>query len=225
MIDIKNLKQCQYNHYQMGLHEYDEDLLICQRYQVNIKSQQSYILDLYSTNYIIENQQIKFKRYFCLKYLKYEFDQYDINEFLLIFPLYVPKMKLFINQRDNIQNQMEILKIQVNHHILKCLQGKRKLIKTLLLNLVIYLKINMKIMKKLQYKRVNLMTKNKLPKEFLKRKSKKMIQYQYQNNINLTYIESSSSSVKIKKSNKIKKSTLFFNNNHNDPFNQQIFIQ
>ncbi|CAD8104351.1 unnamed protein product [Paramecium sonneborni] len=87
MVEIKNLKQCQYNHYSMGLHEYNEDLLICQRYQINAKQTQQYFLDLYSENYIIEDQQILCQRYFCLKCLKYDFDSYDSTSYLWICPL------------------------------------------------------------------------------------------------------------------------------------------
>ncbi|CAD8090500.1 unnamed protein product [Paramecium primaurelia] len=87
MVDIKNLKQCQYNHYLMGLHEYNEDLLICQRYQINGKQIQQYLLDLYSENYIIENEQIMCQRYFCQNCLKFDFDSYETTSYLWICPL------------------------------------------------------------------------------------------------------------------------------------------
>ncbi|CAD8089993.1 unnamed protein product [Paramecium primaurelia] len=87
MVEVKNMKQCHYNHFSMGLHEYNEDFLICQRYQINAKQTQQYFLDLYSENYIIENQQIMCQRYFCLKCLKYDFDSYEITSYLWICPL------------------------------------------------------------------------------------------------------------------------------------------
>ncbi|CAD8169376.1 unnamed protein product [Paramecium octaurelia] len=87
MVEIKNLKQCQYNHFSMGLHEYNEDFLVCQRYQINSKQTQQYFLDLYSENYVIEDQQIMCQRYFCLKCLKYDFDSYEITSYLWICPL------------------------------------------------------------------------------------------------------------------------------------------
>ncbi|CAK93511.1 unnamed protein product (macronuclear) [Paramecium tetraurelia] len=87
MVEIKNLKQCQYNHFQMGLHEYNEDLLICQRYQINAKQARQFLIDFYAENYVIENKQIMCQRYFCLKCLKYDFDSYETTSYLWICPL------------------------------------------------------------------------------------------------------------------------------------------
>ncbi|CAD8190484.1 unnamed protein product [Paramecium octaurelia] len=87
MVEIKNLKQCQYNHYSMGLHEYNLDLLICQRYQINAKQARQFLIDFYSGIYVIENKQIMCQRYFCLKCLKYDFDSYETTSYLWICPV------------------------------------------------------------------------------------------------------------------------------------------
>ncbi|CAD8178273.1 unnamed protein product [Paramecium pentaurelia] len=234
MIDIKNLKQCQYNHYQMGLHEYDEDLLICQRYQINIKSQQSYILDLYSTNYIIENQQIQCKRYFCLKCLKYEFDSYDINQFLWICPLCKglctcircsKNETIYKLKRQYLELDGDLEDIYQSSYFEMLVKEKRKLIKNIPIEFSNLFKNQYENNEDIVIQKSQLNDKKQITKRIFKKKIKKNDTVLISKSHKLTHIESSQSSVKIKKSNKIKKSTLFFNNNHNDPFNQQIFIQ
>ncbi|CAD8066886.1 unnamed protein product [Paramecium sonneborni] len=87
MIEITNLQQCKQNHRNMNFHNYNEELLIQQRYSISQQQMRKFYIDLYSANYIIENNQIQCQKYFCFKCLKYEFDQYDISEPKWICPL------------------------------------------------------------------------------------------------------------------------------------------
>ncbi|CAD8062980.1 unnamed protein product [Paramecium sonneborni] len=87
MIEITNLQQCKYNHINMNLHQYNEEILIQQRYAISQKQMHKFYIDLYSTNYIIENNQIQCQKYFCFKCLKYEFEDYDIYQPNWICPL------------------------------------------------------------------------------------------------------------------------------------------
>ncbi|CAD8180707.1 unnamed protein product [Paramecium octaurelia] len=232
MVDVKNLKQCSYNHYQMGLHEYNEDLLICQRYQINAKSQQSYFLDLYSTNYIIENQQIQCKRYFCLKCLKHEFDSYETTQFLWICPLCKGLCSCLRCSRNEIIYKLKRQYLELNGNLEDIYQSsyfeilvneKRKQIKNIPIEFINLIKNKQENNDDTLTPKSNLKHKRSMTKGMMKKKMKKNDSAQKSHK--LTHIESSSSSVKIKKSKEIKKRSLFLNNNHNDPSNQQIFIQ
>ncbi|CAD8056983.1 unnamed protein product [Paramecium primaurelia] len=79
MIEITDLQQCKYNHVNMKLQQQNEEILIQQRYAISQKQMQQFYIDLYSTNYIIENNQIQCQKYFCFKCLQYEFKEYDIS--------------------------------------------------------------------------------------------------------------------------------------------------
>ncbi|CAD8098434.1 unnamed protein product [Paramecium primaurelia] len=233
MVDIKNLKQCSYNHYQMGLHEYNEDLLICQRYQINAKSQQQYFLDLYSTNYIIENQQIQCKRYFCLKCLKHEFDSYETTQFMWICPLCKGLCSCIRCSRNDTIYKLKRQYLELNGNLEDIYQSsyfemlvkeKRKLIKNIPIEFINLIKNKQDNNEDTLTPKSNLKNKKSITKRVIQKKMKKNDQAQKSHK--LTHIESSSSSVKIKKSKEIKKRSLFFNNNNqNDPSNQQIFIQ
>ncbi|CAK73441.1 unnamed protein product (macronuclear) [Paramecium tetraurelia] len=58
MIEKSNQKQCTYNHVDMNLHQYNDDLLNQQRYCISNQNMQKFYQDLYSANYIIESIQI-----------------------------------------------------------------------------------------------------------------------------------------------------------------------
>ncbi|CAD8110120.1 unnamed protein product [Paramecium sonneborni] len=235
MVDIKNLKQCSYNHYSMGLHEYNEDLLICQRYQINAKSQQQYFLDLYSTNYIIENQHILCKRYFCLKCLKYEFDSYETTQFLWICPLCKGLCScvrcskndtIYKLKRQYLELNGDLDDIYQSSYFEMLVKEKRKLIKNVPIEFINVFKTKQENNDDTLTPKSNLKRKKSITKRMIKKKMNKNDSLIGQKAHKLTHIESSSSSVKIKKSKEIKKRSLFFNNNnHNDPSNQQIFIQ
>ncbi|CAK91362.1 unnamed protein product (macronuclear) [Paramecium tetraurelia] len=233
MVDVKNLKQCSYNHFQMGLHEYNEDLLTCQRYQINAKSQQQYILDLYSTNYIIENQQIHCKRYFCLKCLKHEFDSYEITQFLWICPLCKGLCTCIRCSRNEIIYKLKRQYLELNGDLEDIYQSsyfemlvkeKRNLIKNIPIEFNMF-KSNLENNEDTVIPKSNLKHKKSITKNMIKRKIKKNDTSLTSKSHKLTHIESSSSSVKIKKSKEIKRRSLYFNSNHNDHSNQQIFIQ
>ncbi|CAD8105268.1 unnamed protein product [Paramecium sonneborni] len=233
MVDIKNLKQCSYNHYSMGLNEYNEDLLICQRYQINAKSQQQYFLDLYSTNYIIENQQIQCKRYFCFKCLKYEFDSYETTQFLWICPLCKGLCSCVRCSKNDIIYKLKRQYLELNgdlddiyqsSYFEMLVQEKRKLIKNIPIEFNVF-KTKQENNDDTLTPKSNLKHKKSITKRMIKKKIKKNDSLMNSKSHKLTQMESSSSSDKIKISKEIKRRSLFFNNNHNDPSNQQIFIQ
>ncbi|CAK65956.1 unnamed protein product (macronuclear) [Paramecium tetraurelia] len=87
IIEKSNQKQCTYNHLTMNLHQYNDELLTQQRYCISNQKMQRFYQDLYSANYIIEDDQIQCQKYFCYKCLKYEFDDYDISEIDWICPM------------------------------------------------------------------------------------------------------------------------------------------
>ncbi|KAM3144424.1 hypothetical protein pb186bvf_003588 [Paramecium bursaria] len=82
LVDERNVRQCTYNHQIYGLHEFNEDILTEQRFKISKQKKDQYMQDLYTSNYIVEDDRILCKRYFCQQCLKYDFEndiQVEIN--------------------------------------------------------------------------------------------------------------------------------------------------
>ncbi|CAD8109814.1 unnamed protein product [Paramecium sonneborni] len=225
MVEIKNLKQCQYNHYSMGLHEYNEDLLICQRYQINNKQTQQYFLDLYSENYIIEDQQILCQRYFCLKCLKYDFDSYELNSYLWICPLckglctclrcsrndMIYKLK-----RQFLELDGDLEDIYKQSYLEILVKDKRQQLQNI--PFLDFLKISKNEYEKTISKKINLrQTQINSIKKNIKKDNSKIVKKFHK----LYQQDSSSSSIKIKRSKETTQNTI----SSLDSINSQVFIQ
>ncbi|CAD8152997.1 unnamed protein product [Paramecium octaurelia] len=204
MIEITNLQQCKYNHVNMNLHQYNEEILIQQRYAITQKQMQQFYIDLYSANYIIENNQIQCQKYFCFKCLKYEFDQYDLSEPNWICPLCkglctcircqrtdsIYKLKrTFLEIGGNLDNMYQQSIFEM------LLESKRKLIQNIPLDFINIQKLQSENEETLTPKGL-CQSKNRINKKIKKKKSSETTIIGKTQSI---IMDTSSSSIKIKK--------------------------
>ncbi|CAD8067617.1 unnamed protein product [Paramecium sonneborni] len=219
LIDKSKQKQCTYNHIYMNLHQYNDDLLNQQRYCISQKNMQKFYQDLYSANYIIENEQIECQKYFCYNCLKYEFDEYEISEKDWICPLCKGLCLCIRCQRNDVIYKLKrnLLEINGNLDFLydsslfeRLVSNKRRLIQNISLDFINNFKINSeteeifssKICKK---KKINITKQIKKKKNF----DTILVLPKY-----INHADSSSQQTKIKIKNKFKRlipndSTLF----------------
>ncbi|CAD8155188.1 unnamed protein product [Paramecium octaurelia] len=214
MIEITDLQQCKYNHVNMKLQQYNEELLIQQRYPISQKQTQKFYTDLYSANYIIENNQIQCQKYFCFKCLQYEFKEYDVSGPDWICPQCKGLCFCIRCQRNDsiyklkrtfleIGGNLDSLYQQSTFEIL--VENKRKLIKNIQLDFFNIQKINQEneqtLISKGLFKKRN---KNTINKKIKKQKSSETtIIGKTSSNL----IDTSSSSIKIKKVKAFKQNT------------------
>ncbi|CAD8165980.1 unnamed protein product [Paramecium pentaurelia] len=211
MIDKSKQKQCTYNHVYMNLHQYNDELLNQQRYCISNKDMQKFYQDLYSANYIIENDQIQCQKYFCYKCLKNEFDEYDIYDKEWICPLCKGLCLCIRCQRNDVIYKLKrnLLEINGNLDLLydqslfeKLVSHKRKLIQDISLDFINILKITSETEEILTSKMSKKKIKLNITKQIKKKKNSDTILVlpNYINNI-----DSSSQSTKIKKKNKFRR--------------------
>ncbi|CAD8063698.1 unnamed protein product [Paramecium sonneborni] len=219
MIEKSIQKQCTYNHINMNLHQYNDDLLNQQRYCISKKNMQKFYQDLYSANYIIENEQIQCQKYFCYKCLRYEFDEYDISEKDWICPLCKGLCLCIRCQRNDVIYKLKRNLLEINGDLdtlydqslfENLVNNKRKLIQNIPLDFVNNFKISSET-EEIFSSKICKKQKLNITKQIKKKTSSETILVlpKYLNSI-----DSSSQSTKIKKKNKFRRlipndSTLF----------------
>ncbi|CAD8050565.1 unnamed protein product [Paramecium primaurelia] len=210
MIEQSKQKQCTYNHVNMNLHQYNDELLTQQRYCISNKNMQKFYQDLYSANYIIENDLIQCQKYFCFKCLTNEFDDYDISEIDWICPMCKGLCLCIRCQRNEAIYKLKrnLLEINGNLDLLydqslfeNLVSNKRKFIQNIPLDFINNLKVNQETEEIFSSKN-NKKLKTNINKSIKKKKNSNTILVlpKYINNV-----DSSSQSTKIKKYNKFRR--------------------
>ncbi|CAD8142748.1 unnamed protein product [Paramecium pentaurelia] len=210
MIEQSKQKQCTYNHVNMNLHQYNDELLTQQRYCISNKNMEKFYQDLYSANYIIEDDLIQCQKYFCFKCLRNEFDDYDISESDWICPMCKGLCLCIRCQRNEVIYKLKrnLLEINGNLDLLydqslfeNLVSNKRKLIQNIPLDFINNLKVNSETEEIFSQKN-NKKQKINITKSIKKKKNSDTILVlpNYINNV-----DSSSQSTKIKKQNKFRR--------------------